>query len=494
MWAGLLNIQQLGDISNSAPSNSEAITGSGSLLSSSELDFGGRQAPSWKSVDDPSPKMPGNRSNTSPMHRQNSTQLLSQGFPENPSTTSYFSVPSTSIGVHSKQAQSSFLDPTSTSFVTSNVFDPPKLGRASRQNSDEEPRSLAKGVPYSGVDNGLSIQSGRQNHYSGLPSYNSSAASRSGSIPPPRQDTSQSGPRFIDDIPRQQDTHLGSTFSHRPNLSSQSSRYTSNGGSHIQKFSAQSSTADLGSLAGNFDKLSLARGNPNMYHQSQKESQFSGDEPADYEYSHQSNSNNFNEHWAIDDVGYQGQNPFPHETLSPGPMALHEHQYRQNPYGPPYTNSLGGGEARRSQHSPYYSSVGTPSSYQQRAPSRGSVNSAVVTGQAAALDRKLRGLQQEQQGYLPPQPNPLHFRPPFPQHYDFHPQHALRMNPLAAYYPVPPMHNILGPHIPRGPARDQDPAQHLRSALLEEFRSNTKTNKRYELKVSIIHERGRKLH
>ena len=105
--------------------------------------------------------------------------------------------------------------------------------------------------------------------------------------------------------------------------------------------------------------------------------------------------------------------------------------------------------------------------------------------QAALLDHKLRGLQQEQQGYTASQPNPFHCRPPFTHAYDFHPQNALRMNPLAPYYPMTPAPNLINaPPIPRGPAREQDPGQHLRSPLLEEFRNNSKTNKRYELKVS----------
>lgn len=485
--SGLLR-SRVGEISNSAPSNNEAITGSGSLLSSSDLDFSGRQAPPWKSVDDSSPglsKVHSNHSNTSPMHRQNSNHLSSQGYPENPSaSSSYFSVPSASMGNPSKQVQGHFLDPTSTSFVASNVYDSANSSRPSRQNSEEEPRPTVKGLHFGGLDTGLSVQSGRQNYYTGLPGYNSSAASRSGSIPPSRQDPSQTAPGFVDEIPRRQNHHLGSTSSHRPNISTQGSMYTSNGGSHNHRFSAQSSSADLGSLAGNFDKLSLARGNQNMFSHNQREPQYPTDDTAEYEYTHQFNGNGINESWA-EDTAYHGNSTFPPEGLSPGPTVSHEHQYRHNPYGAPYSNSPSNSDARRSQHSPYYSSVGTPSSYQHRAPSRGSLNGAVASGQTALLDRKLRGLQQEQQGYLPPQPNPLQFRQPFPQHFDFHPQHALRMNPLAAYYTMPPMHNLLNPPIPRGPARDQDIGQHLRSALLEEFRSNSKSNKRYELKVCI---------
>lgn len=420
------------------------------------------------------------------MHQQNSNQLTSQGFPDNHSAhSSYFTAPSASVNSSSKQTQSKFLDPTSSSFVASAMLNPTRLGRTSRNNSDEETRPAVKSIDFGELDGGLSIQPGRQNYYTNFSGQNSSAASRSGSMPPSRHDALQPTSRFVDDTPRQQNVHLGSTPFHRPNHSVQSAMYSSNGASISQKYSAQPNTNDLGSLAGSFDKLSLARGNQPIYADQNRDSQQLNADYADVEYARPTNGNNQNEIWEMDDTSYPGNQAFSSDGLLPGTMPLHDQPYRNSSFGASYSHSPSNSEARRSQHSPYYSSAGTPSSYQQRAPSRGSFNGVVVPGQAALLDRKLRGLQQEQQGYLATHPNPLQYRPPMPQHYDYHPQHALRMNPLAAYYPMPPMPNILNPPIPRGPARDQDIGQHLRSALLEEFRSNSKTNKRYELKVWI---------
>ena len=478
-----------GDISNLAPTNHEAITGSGSLLSSSESDsFIGRHTTPWKTVEDPSPgltKVHSNHSNSSTMHRQNSNQLASQGFSDNHSAhSSYYSVPSASVSSSSKQTQSKFLDPTSSSFVASAMLNSARLGRTSRNNSDEETRPAVKSIAFGEMEGGHSIQPGRPNYYTNFSGQNSSAASRSGSMPPSRHDALQPSSRFVDDTPRQQNVHLGPTPFHRPNHSVQSAMYPSNGGSISQKYNAQPNS-DIGSLAGGLDKLSLAKGNHPMYAVQDRDSQQLNAEYADFEYARPTNGNNSNEMWPMDDTGYPGNQAFSSEGLLHETMPLHDQPYRNNSYGPSYSHSPSNSEARRSQHSPYYSSAGTPSSYQQRAPSRGSFNGVVVPGQAALLDRKLRGLQQEQQGYPPTHPNPLQYRPPMPQHYDYHPQHALRMNPLAAYYPMPPMPNILNPPIPRGPARDQDIGQHLRSALLEEFRSNSKTNKRYELKVWI---------
>ena len=456
------------------------------MLSSSESDsFSGRHATPWQSVDDPSPglsKVHSNHSTASAMHRQNSNQRSSQSFSENPSVNpSYFSAPSAAMGPLSKQTQTPFLDPTTSNFVTSNIFD--SSSRISRHNSDEETRPTAKSLGFGGLDSGLSIQSGRQNYYTGLSGQHSKAASRSGSMPPSRHEIQQPASRFVDENTRQQNPNLGSIPTHRPNLSTQGPMYPSNGIPVNQRFSNHSNSADLSNVAANFDKLSLTRGNDLVYSQQNRDVQHLNEQFNDLDYVRQANINNNNEMWAMDDTAYLGNQAFSPEGLLPSSMQSNEQTYRNSSYGPSYSHSPSNSEARRSQHSPYYSSVGTPSSFQQRAPSRGSFNGNVAPGQAALLDRKLRGLQQEQQGYLAGHPNPLHYRHPMPQQYDFHPQHALRMNPLAPYYHMPPMPNLLTPPIPRGPARDQDIGQHLRSALLEEFRSNSKTNKRYELKV-----------
>ena len=477
-----------GEITNSIPNSNEAITGSGSLLPSSESDgFSGRHATPWKSVDDPSPgltKVHSNHSNTSAMHRQNSSQLASQSYSDTSSTNpSYFSTPPASMGPPNKPNQTPFLDATQSNFVTSNVFDSMKPNRTSRHNSDEEPRPTMN-LAFGGIDGGFSTQSGRQNYYPSLSGHNSSAVSRSGSIPPSRHDAHQSVSRFVDEMPQQQTSQFGSTPSHRPHLSAQGSMYPSNAGSYTQKFGTQSSSADLGSFAGSFDKLSLSRGNNTIYPQHNRDPQNLHDEFVDLEYPRQSNGNNGNEMWEMDnDTAYIGNQAFSPGGLHPGSLPSHEQPYRNATYGASYSHSPSNSETRRLQPSPYYGSSGTPSGLQPRAPSTGSFSGAVAPGQAALLDRKLRGLQQEQQAYHGNQPNPLQYRPQ--QHYDFHPQHALRLNPLAAYYPMGPMPNLLNPPVPRGPARDQDIGQHLRSALLEEFRSNSKTNKRYELKVCI---------
>ena len=105
-------------------------------------------------------------------------------------------------------------------------------------------------------------------------------------------------------------------------------------------------------------------------------------------------------------------------------------------------------------------------------------NAAVQYGQdlnapVAALERRLRGIQLEQE-YLQ---NPLN-RLPYQRTIDFGSANS-RMNGLSGYYPAQ-----LGGLGLAQRQRDPDPNQVVRSPLLEEFRANSKGNKRYELKVS----------
>ena len=142
-----------------------------------------------------------------------------------------------------------------------------------------------------------------------------------------------------------------------------------------------------------------------------------------------------------------------------------------------------------SQPSPFYSTGGTPPTFQQRGPSRGGYYSGLPPSQAAALERKLRGLQQQQaqQGFSMQQ-NHMQFRNQLPHPYDLQRQSALPINALSPYYPMAPApHMLSGPQVPKGPAREQDMGQQVRSPLLEEFRNNSKTNKRYELKDIYNH-------
>ncbi len=125
-----------------------------------------------------------------------------------------------------------------------------------------------------------------------------------------------------------------------------------------------------------------------------------------------------------------------------------------------------------------------------RTPSRGGPRSQIgPSGHPALLDRKLRGLQQEQQGFMPQQANTMMmaneiFRGQYAPHaFQYNPQANFRINPLAPYLPYSAIPQV--PLAPRGQPRDVELGHHLRSPLLIDFRSNNKSSKRYELKVGV---------
>ena len=134
-----------------------------------------------------------------------------------------------------------------------------------------------------------------------------------------------------------------------------------------------------------------------------------------------------------------------------------------------------------------YSSASTPPNM----PDYGNNSEFSVQGSnisATVLDRRLKGLQplqQEPANYIPShQVQPPHYqnRMQYPPNYEMGP-FPVRLNPVGNPYAMSPYLPFVQPPPvgPRYSARDNDP---MRSALLEEFRTNNKTNKRFELKVS----------
>ena len=383
--------------------------------------------------------------------------------------------------------QKGFLDPTSGSFVTSRTFDTGNLSGFSLNNGEDENRHPSMSMVFGSNDTGSIPQGGRQMFQQGTRSgHNSAAVSRSGSIPPSRSGDEQHSYFGADGLTNPPSARFGqgstSFPSHRPNHSTQTSTYSSQPGNR-RHGAEQSNHIHQADFTGEFRKMNLGKENEYPLYPSYQSSQEQSSIP--YEHSHQLDASATA--WNADEVSYQnGLGSFTPNGMPPGSQALQYNQSRNTQFGEHSPQSPNGSDTRRSHHSPFYSTGGTPPSGDQyRASSRGMVNPRVPHGQAALLERKLRGLQQEQQGYIQPQPNPLQFRAPFAHPYDYNPQNTLRMNPLAQYYAMPGVHNFLPPLVPRGPSRDHDVGQNLRSALLEEFRSNSKTNKRYELKASF---------
>ena len=472
------------------------MTGSKSLLPSSESDsFNISRHGSWKSIDDTSPSLSRvhtNHSNTSPISRHNSNQLIPQAFPEsNAVSSSYFSIQQPSTSISSRSSQKSFLDPTSGSFVASGAYDSNNISRTSRHNSDEENRYAQRKIAFEGPDTGLSMQPARppfnNNSMSG---YNSSAASRSGSIPPSRSDADYTinSTRPRGDITNNQyirnNTSSTSTIPHRPNLSAQAAPYLISAGNSRQKYSAQLSPTQFNNIMGEFDKLNMGPENQQPGLAAQRDTsngtsfQFSNGFPQDF-------VPNGNDVWnSRDDGGYQGhQEQFPLPSNGSSTMMSQSNNHRAMALASRYSHSPTNSDVRHSHHhSPYYSNAGTPPPYHQRGPARGGYNNNVST---TGLHRRLRGLQQEQQGYIVPPPNFAQFRNQYPHlnPYEFYPRGGLPMSQIHSYYPMPPAPNLLtAPNVPRGPARDHDVDQ---SQLMREFKeSMNKPNKRIsELKV-----------
>ncbi|KAI4134515.1 MAG: hypothetical protein LQ347_001455 [Umbilicaria vellea] len=333
-------------------------------------------------------------------------------------------------------------------------------------------------------------QSGRQMYQQAIRSgHNSTVASRSGSIPPSRSGDEQHSYFGADVLTNPQSSRFnpGSTSfpSQRPSHSTQPSTYSSHAGNRRHGGEQPSNNYDVDFITGELRKMNPGKENEYPQYPSYHSSHEQSSQPYDYPQRLDGSTHA----WSADEVGYQnGLNSFTPNGIPPGSQNQQYNQSRKIQFGEHSPQSPNGSDARRSHHSPFYPTGGTPPSGDQyHAPSRGVANPRAPHGQAALLERKLRGLQQEQQGYIQPQPNPLQFRAPFTHPYEYNPQTAMRVNPLAQYYPIPAVPNFLPPMIPRGPSRDHDVGQNLRSALLEEFRSNSKTNKRYELKDIYNH-------
>lgn len=373
----------------------------------------------------------------------------------------------------------SFLDPTSGSFKSSGIFDGYVNSNSLRHNSDELVRRpvdpAAFGTNDLGPSNYTAAGRSASNASVGFSGYNSSAASRSGSLPPSRHGVDQSS-QFGGEHPNSlQSMQFGASdgFSHRPNQLSRTSTYSTTGAG---KYPEHGSSAQYSDLASNFGKIDLGR------------------DPQDtlgsyYDYSHQIGLAGGSTNYGSSVNGLRGASlAFEPDTRPGTSLAPPFNNYRAQ-LGERTSYSPNGSDFRRSHDSPVYSNSGTPPLLDhQRAPSNASLRNNVGGSQAALLERRLRGLQQEQQGYLSSQQNPLQFRTPFTHPYDYSPQSMLRMNPSAPYYAIPPIHSNIQSYaanraVSQTPTVDSSAGESLRSTLLEEFRSNNKGTKRYELKV-----------
>ncbi|KAJ5734713.1 hypothetical protein N7533_013116 [Penicillium manginii] len=106
----------------------------------------------------------------------------------------------------------------------------------------------------------------------------------------------------------------------------------------------------------------------------------------------------------------------------------------------------------------------------------------VGESQIAAFERRMR-LQQEELAQS--QGNGMQ-RMQMPPSYDYQGYQAARLNAIQGYYTMPALGLGAAAMVNRS-HREHDPTQVVRSPLLEEFRANSKGNKRYELKDIYNH-------
>jgi mRNA-binding protein PUF3 len=494
----------------------EGKVGSGSLVPSSELEPWGssRQGIPWNGNETASPAMssvPMTEAGGSPVrHRNSNPNAPPLSLSDNPRSPSpFFSVSRQSAIGHQSSPSKPFLDPTAGGFVASrnpddrsSSFGTPGDGRSlNRYNADEENRRHIKSI-VGALDSDEAKRLGRNNRRpvqsSDLLSSKNGTA-RSESLPPNRDSTSPSiGPQHgshVEATAPYPQFSQGTTSFNRPTHPGHTASFSSAQGS-MRKFDDLGQDADIlarfprVSLDGNGDIGSYtqqsATGTPQTY---------SSQPPYDFGYPRPIHSNMQQNPWGLDDGTYErNQESFTPDGFPDGPFGDQFNGFRVPRMNDRGTISPGGSDHRRSVHSPYYSTGGTPPANTDpfRAPSRGNSQPGRAPLNGHVLDKKLRGLQQ-QQGYNSPQPNAVMMRnEPYRGAFSTHPYEYLRVSALAPslppFFPGIPMATIPGgPIAPRGPARDQQDIGHnLRSLLLEEFRSNTKTSKRYELKVSIV--------
>ncbi|KAI9697964.1 MAG: mRNA binding protein puf3 [Candelina mexicana] len=486
----------------------EGKAGSGSLVASSESEgWGTRQRMPWNSSDSTSPILScallKETGLLSTRHRNSNQNAPPQGFNDHSRSISpYYQVarPSAIGQGLNKSPRKTYLDPTSGSFVTGQRLDGRPNNLAGFQGFDwdekgqEHPSAIPGSLDSEGIPNARNDRFGFTNS-SSFQATGGGVASRSQSIPPSRNGTDQLAPYdgpgggsfLCPPLPQStvhDSVHRHTQSGHSSTLSSQ----TNNRAYEELTYEAQERgmLGDLNSLS--LDGITRQRSN----------NEFGGTNITQYStqspYGPGFSNGSGNMRVPAEKRSLSRHESFTPEGLPDGPFTEQLQGYRGSTLAERGSMSPRGNDYSRSQQSSYYSTGGTPvpKTSHYFTSSRGMPNHrAPPNGHSALLDTKLRGLQQEQQGFHHPQANLYmnqNFRGHYGNPYDYPYHNGLALNSLAPYYPlppgIPPVASILPP---KGPARDQDVGHGLRSALLEDFRSNSKTSKRYDLKDIYNH-------
>ncbi|ESZ99333.1 hypothetical protein SBOR_0281 [Sclerotinia borealis F-4128] len=453
----------------------DAPSGSGALAASSEADpWVTRANGPWNPPDTTSPTLQSSHSgSTSPSHVRNS---IPSQTPQSLLELQAYQQSRPAIGQGTsfgRPQPKSSLDPSSGSFKFSRK---PSFGF----NDDKENSSQFSSNQDSAYDIDVSSRAFRMDQ---LSSQNAGflgigSASRDGSMPPPR--TSEAGlsnlafgngnPAFGSIGGH---TPNNSIHSHRPSFSAISGSFAQTNSSRYADLTTQTEVELREKFAGfgltnDMDQVNA--------------SQISNTLSSSYSPTHQ----NFNEQAFQVNGGSAMWN-----DGSNGPKLLNNYDHFSNQgyltKGPRFDRgsvSPAASDYRRGLNSPKYFS-GTPPTGPEQIYRPSSRAGPRIPQGPSELDRRLQHVQYSQnQVYLY---NNGHFQGQYPPHlYDFPPQSFRQTNVPPYGYPMP-LPPYPAQNIPTRPAKDQDVGLGVRSVLLEEFRSNAKSNKRYDLKDIYQH-------
>ena len=443
----------------------DEITGSGSLLRSSESEGWSRRWPSMSNIStgfgSGLGSAQGNHAGASPVRQRTNQHTRSSS----PYVTPQPSAIGT--GASAKSSSGSVLDPTSRSFNVSGAFE--SFPQTSPRQEGEEPgrRNLNPNSFF--VGNGSAAYSG----------YSSSVASRSGSVPPSRHGNDATVP--FGEVPNSAvySNNLSPFATNRQPHHSRTSTFSNNANVNGNRFSNQAWQTSMGDLSGVVSRMDLGR------------------DVIDYSYSNYwDQSNQAPSPGSINSVPVGPFMNGRHNSVSvdTGVGLMPQYGHHRNQFADRQAYSPTGSDPRRNNDSPMYFNGNTPPvADHNRTLSTNSSRANLNAYSQAVLERKLRGLAEQQQSY---QPSPAQsHRGLYNNPYDLNPygaQSFAGLNTQTPYYQDGRMDfqqaqlglvNHRAP--PRGPASEMSAAgESGRSPLLEEFRLS-KGTKKYELRVGL---------
>lgn len=187
----------------------------------------------------------------------------------------------------------------------------------------------------------------------------------------------------------------------------------------------------------------------------------------------------FNNHLGTDDINYQDMSNYASDLSNEIAFGPYQSLSRLGE-----RDASPAGDFARGLGNSFYPSMRTPpvAANQLRPSSGHRMSSQIGDGQSVLLDRRLRGLPQDQDLHQHVAGAAMHQRLSFPSSYELSGYSAARLNGFSPYLQM--QYNALpSAVVQRVSHREPDPSQVVRSPLLEEFRTHNKSNKRYELKV-----------